>query len=197
MTNEPDPSTPWPNLDSGDPMARQGRRCTARARSTGNQCRQLAMDGSTVCYAHGGRAPQVRAAAERNLVTAKAARALQRLDITDPGPVGNPVEELGRIVAKAVRLVDLLAEQAADLPPELVTGSPQFGALERAIDRAGKLLVDTNRLGIEGRRLAIDADTAAVLNRALEEAVTAAGGDPVTAHRVLTARITAAAEEDA
>jgi len=42
-------------------------RCTARSTTTGQPCRAWAIHGGTVCVAHGGRAPQVRAAATRRL----------------------------------------------------------------------------------------------------------------------------------
>ncbi len=48
-----------------DPMA--VRRCSARARSTGEQCRQPAIRGGTVCRYHGGAAPQVRRSAKQRL----------------------------------------------------------------------------------------------------------------------------------
>lgn len=40
--------------------------CTAHAKSTNKQCTRMAIVGGTVCYVHGGAAPQVkRAALER------------------------------------------------------------------------------------------------------------------------------------
>lgn len=54
---------------------RQARRCTAR-RSDGEPCRGWAIVGGTVCRAHGGAAPQVRAAARRRLLEADARRAV-------------------------------------------------------------------------------------------------------------------------
>ena len=41
-------------------------KCSAKAKSSGNQCRRDAISGGTVCQVHGGAAPQVkRKAAER------------------------------------------------------------------------------------------------------------------------------------
>lgn len=46
-------------------------RCVATLKSTGAQCRRVAVDGSVVCDKHGGKAPQViRRAAERVQFTA-------------------------------------------------------------------------------------------------------------------------------
>ena len=45
------------------------RKCRATNRQ-GNPCRQPAIPGGTVCFYHGGAAPQVKAAAERRLLAA-------------------------------------------------------------------------------------------------------------------------------
>jgi hypothetical protein len=57
-------------------------------RTDGQPCSNFAMLGGTVCHAHGGRAPRVRAAAERRLaaeklrkqIAAREARARRRVD---------------------------------------------------------------------------------------------------------------------
>ncbi len=52
---------------------RQARRCHAH-RTNGIACRAYAINGGTVCVAHGGRARQVRVAADRRLAEAQAFR---------------------------------------------------------------------------------------------------------------------------
>lgn len=60
-------------------------RCTARYKSNGERCRSEALDGTTVCYKHGGAAPQVVAkAAVRIQMTADAAAAYMRGVLEDP-----------------------------------------------------------------------------------------------------------------
>lgn len=49
-------------------------KCTAKAKSTGRQCTRDAITGATVCYVHGGSAPQVVAAAGRRHAAALAER---------------------------------------------------------------------------------------------------------------------------
>lgn len=49
--------------------------CTAHSSRHGRPCRAWAMRGCTVCVAHGGRAPQVRDAADRRVMIAQAMRA--------------------------------------------------------------------------------------------------------------------------
>lgn len=48
-------------------------RCTATSTRSGARCRQRPISGGTVCVTHGGRAPQVRAAATARLAAAAAA----------------------------------------------------------------------------------------------------------------------------
>ena len=43
------------------------RRCTARSGRTGERCKKAAIKGATVCGTHGGKAPQVKAAAKRRI----------------------------------------------------------------------------------------------------------------------------------
>lgn len=42
-------------------------RCTATAKSTGERCQRPAIKGATVCYQHGGAAPQVQKKAQERL----------------------------------------------------------------------------------------------------------------------------------
>jgi hypothetical protein len=51
--------------------------CKARTR-TGEPCRNYAIVGGRVCFSHGGRAPQVRRAAQRRIAEAKAWKVLAR-----------------------------------------------------------------------------------------------------------------------
>lgn len=57
-------------MDTRDPMNTPSRRrCTATARS-GTRCGRRPIPGGTVCNLHGGKAPQVRAAAQHRLLEA-------------------------------------------------------------------------------------------------------------------------------
>ena len=50
----------------------ESRRCTATSSRSGERCRKAAILGGTVCGTHGGRAPQVRSAANIRHAHAKA-----------------------------------------------------------------------------------------------------------------------------
>lgn len=58
--------------------------CRATSKASGKRCRRRAVAGATVCWVHGGAAPQVREAARRRI-----------LDLVDPA-----LGTLGRGVAK-------------------------------------------------------------------------------------------------
>ena len=63
---------------------KDSRRCTAKAHSTGERCKNAAIKGSNVCRVHGGSAPQVkRKAQERLNEMADATTASIQQDIKD------------------------------------------------------------------------------------------------------------------
>ena len=63
--------------------APHGRRCTATNRQ-GGRCGRSAIPGGTVCNHHGGKAPQVVAAAQERLQVEEAWRALARVQASRP-----------------------------------------------------------------------------------------------------------------
>lgn len=68
------------------------RRCRARSKGTGERCKRAAILGGHVCSMHGGKAPRVRAAAEKRTAEAEAR---QILGTVDPhAPDEHPVETL-------------------------------------------------------------------------------------------------------
>jgi hypothetical protein len=98
--------------------ARPGwRPCSAR-RTSGDTCRAPAIKGGTVCIAHGGRAPQVRAAADRRVVAARAARIAQRQ--LGGHLAVDPLGALEDAVREAAANVAVLRELAARVPPDLL-----------------------------------------------------------------------------
>lgn len=56
-------------------MPRQARPCKSKKKN-GEPCSNYAMNGATVCHSHGGRAPQVKAAARRRLEREAATKAM-------------------------------------------------------------------------------------------------------------------------
>ena len=77
-------------------------RCKAQtSRGPGGPCRNYPIYGSTVCRAHGGGAPQVKAAADRRLAMNEALAELARRGIT---PVDNPLAALAEVAGENARL---------------------------------------------------------------------------------------------
>ncbi len=155
-------------------------RCQGHAKTTGKQCRARAIAGGTVCKKnHGGAAPQVMAAAAVRVIEAKAAAAVR--DLTGR-PVDDPVLELLRVAGETIALKDLLRGEVERLS-SLETYSASQGeevrallrAFERALDRCGRFLVDINRLGLEAKRVQLEAATAAALVAVFREVLDLAG----------------------
>jgi hypothetical protein len=147
----------------GRPIVRQ---CTAhitRGPDAGRRCRRSAVRGTNVCPMHGGRAPQVRAAAARSVATAQALAAYERYSPNGHGPV-DVLAELGRLVAEVRHFADwaggrVAALTAGDWRPDQPRAAAELALYERALDRAGRLLADVARLGLD----------AALLDRAVRD----------------------------
>lgn len=94
------------------------RRCTAKARTTGDRCGNYAIVGGTVCRMHGGAAPQVRLAARARLAA-----------LVDPA-----IDALTRVLEEPERIVRDQFDR-----PHLV--GPSFAerirAAEAILDRSG------------------------------------------------------------
>jgi len=91
---------------------RQAKHCTAH-RTDGEPCEGWAMRGTTVCSAHGGKAPQVQAAAEARLVVEQvAARFGLDLDGTPPGEIA--LREISRSSAMVQHVAAMVSQLSAE-----------------------------------------------------------------------------------
>jgi len=79
--------------------------CTATAKSTGERCQRPAIKGGTVCYQHGGAAPQVKKKAQERLdeMADKTTADMQRVldDLTDIYDGADPDEKVE--IAREIR----------------------------------------------------------------------------------------------
>lgn len=158
----------------------QAKRCTAKSTRSGEGCRAWAMHGQAVCVTHGGNAPQSRAAAQRRLAEAEAAKSLSKFgveSIDDPGAELLAIAEEQRALGKwLLGYVALLQDAPGDADPGELRA--RLKAAGEQQDRAARLLVDINKLGLAEQRLALDAQRIQIVAELLDRVVTALGHDP-------------------
>ena len=166
------------------------RRCTARSSRTGERCKRWAAKGATVCPTHGGRAPQVKAAAKRRRdeATAIAALATYGLPITI-----DPAQALLDEVHRTAGHVAWLAQLVADLDKADLTQRAENGAVapsvwvdlyqrERAhLTRVAKSAVDA---GIAERQVKLAEQQGALLAGAVQRILDALDLTPEQRARV-------------
>lgn len=98
-------SDPNDDQTAKEPLGRA--QCTAKSKRTGERCRRAPIVGGTVCAYHGGRAPQVKAAAAGRVAVAKLAKQMPRWEPrTDLSPREVLALELGRSVAVCAWLTE-------------------------------------------------------------------------------------------
>ena len=86
--------------------------CTATARQSGRRCRRIVGEFATVCSNHGGSAPQVRNAARKRQMLARAAAEVQARGFN---PVTDPAELLMRLAGESEALKSALAAKVTEL----------------------------------------------------------------------------------
>lgn len=131
-----------------------------------------------MCVTHGGSIRRVKAAAARRLAEAEAnAKAAKALAVhggpaSDLEPVTALLAVAQQILAFSQVVNEMLAEvRATDWRRDHRAGE-QIHALvplfERSLDRAARVLVDINRLGLEEKRIRITQGQVILLNEALK-----------------------------
>lgn len=114
-------------------------RCDGHAKSTGKQCSAWPIKGGRVCIKHGGKAPQVRASADRRLQVARAAEAVATFGLRREI---DPRDALLEEVYRTAGAVDWLHQQVQALAAEDVV----WGKTEEVDKQAGEFPgVDTRR----------------------------------------------------
>ncbi len=154
--------------------------CRAHARS-GQRCKRFAILGATVCPMHGGRAPQVKAAAARRRVRENAGR----LGLDDSKPIDDPVGALMELGGEATALVRALKSHVADLERVgTVAGGrwgdqidPTIAAYLSAIREAERVLSSLARLNLSERLVRLDEQRAELVVRVIEAVLSQHGLD--------------------
>lgn len=176
----PSPIAPEAHMNGSIRYDRPSLRCSAH-RTDGAPCAAYAMHGTTVCAAHGGRAPQVRAAAQRRLEVEKAQRQVRRLGLNE-APAMHPVEALERSIAATAAmcaylrdLVSDVADSGSDSKALLFVWQAALREWEVAL---GRICTSALRAGVEERRVRIAERDGALMVKALTGALVDLGFDP-------------------
>lgn len=181
-----------------------------RGKKDGTPCKKPPIKGATVCASHGGKAPQVRAAAARRVAEEQVRRGLARLDID---PIDDPFVELSKLAGQVVAWKDALADKVNQLTgggcsncgdgggegdriryEAMGAGTEQLRAevalFERALDRCGSVLGLIAKLNIDDRMARINERQADAVIRAIDAALASAGvnGPAAVAARQVAAR---------
>ena len=108
-------------------------KCSAHSSRTGKPCKQWAVRGATVCAAHGGRAPQVKAAAARRLALGEAIVELEQLG----RPIEiEPADAMLEMVYEAAGNVAFYRRRVQDL--DQLAGGPQGEDILAVLGGGGK-----------------------------------------------------------
>lgn len=156
--------------------------CKAR-RSDGEPCKRPPIRGGRVCASHGGRAPAVRAAADRRLAEQEATQEVARLtDARGPLTLPDVYREMLTTAGDAVAWQRVLRERVESLDgysSATGMGGDQIRAdvvlFERAMDRTAKVLELVARLDLDTRLTHISAQQGEQVARVLRVGLDAAG----------------------
>ena len=171
------------------------RLCTGHSSRTGKPCRLPPVRGATVCHKHGGRAPQVKRAAERRLLEADLRELFGKVS-PDPTPVDDPLRAYADLAGRVLgwmRLMDSLLDDLATVDVTTASQGEQARAIvqlyERALDRSNTVLSSYARLRIDERLAAITDKQADSVIRVIDAVI--ASFNP-SAEQIVAARKVAA-----
>lgn len=157
--------------------------CSATSRSTGKQCGNLASAGTTVCYIHGARSPQVRKAAKRRLEEAKVvSKFLKDYPIR---AIDDPIVALQSLTSEAQAFYSFVSQHVAAIDVDDWAGeegklSAYVALLERAQAQAQRFLSDWVRLGLEERLVRLSERQAEAIGRVIDGVLNSLGLDDET-----------------
>lgn len=155
-------------------------KCTATARRTGKRCGQWPRRGTTVCNAHGARAPQVRAKAAANVAQEEVRMTAAAL-MKDVVPVNDPLEQLQMLAGRVLAWEEALRERVSmdrlrytsGLGTEQIRAEVQL--LTAALRESREVLATIAKLNIDERLIAIEKGKADMVFRALQAGLVAVG----------------------
>jgi len=169
------------------------QRCTATSKTSGERCRLERMAGQRVCWRHGGRSPQAKAAAKRRLAVEEVRREAARLGGSlDVHPLDVLLDSVGEAAANVAVLRSAIADLGAHVGedgiavPERVVefekGGTHVPAREHILvamynaererqNKWSKMCLDA---GVDERKVRLKEEQGQVLGKALDAAVASA-----------------------
>jgi hypothetical protein len=173
------------------------RQCTGTAKGTGVRCELAPIRGGTVCHKHGGKAPQVVAAARRRLETESALQWAARELAASGLPDRTPLEHLEAVLEQDARTyalwaaaVGLLVDEGDDMLGENRHGEMQIHPYVDERNKAAQRWARTSKYaldaGVSQKRVEIEQHRAELMATALKATLAALGLDPDTQQRGLT-----------
>lgn len=157
--------------------------CVGTSRSTGKQCGNLAIKGTTVCYMHGGTAKQVKAAASRRIEEAKVvSKFLRDFPIRT---IDDPIVALQTLTSEAQAFYLFVSQHVASIDVDAWAGeegklSAYVALLERAQAQAQRFLSDWVRLGLEERLVKLSERQSELIGRVIDGVLNSLGMDDET-----------------
>lgn len=161
-------------------------KCSAKAKQTGEPCRNWAIIGGTVCRNHGGNAPRVKEAAARRVATAIAeAEAEAAIAHVGLESISDPLQALGKLTQSVEVMVQSLGRRVNALD-KIHTyddkGAQRVAATielyERAQDRLGKFLDMMIRHGYAERQVTLQEQEALVVSGIIRRVIAGLGLTP-------------------
>jgi|GEM_PF-4754952 len=166
-----------PRLDPGHGPHEGPNYCTAKSKRSGRRCRRIAGPYLTVCSNHGSAAPQVKNAARKREMVAKAAAEVQARGFE---PVKDPGRVLMALAGRSVRLMEVLEEQVAVIQAENLVHRDADGreftaalveSYARSLKDASLAVGQLVKLGVEELVTDRDHQNAKVVQDCVERAV--------------------------
>ena len=133
------------------------RRCKARSKGSGEQCKRSPVAGADVCLAHGGGARQVKAKAAERLLEARIRGELAKVDIT---PITDPAAAYADLAGEQWAFKELARQQLVVLESwgsySEALGEqirPAVQVYTQALAATQKVLADMLRIGLSAEAL--------------------------------------------
>lgn len=159
-------------------VERDPRKCAKTSKRSGRPCKNWAIKGHTVCRNHGGSAPQVKAAAARNVLEGTIQARLRKM-MSAATPVTDPLSALQQHAGKVQQWMQFLEDQVEELRHDSQWSTEQInGVVElytRAMSETRQTLKDIASLKIDERLIAIEQGKVQMLFDALKAGLVAGG----------------------